>query len=49
MCYFILIGLNFFMGVLLGYFYEDFWKDNDFLGLLGFKNIMIYNRCEKRV
>lgn len=36
------------MGVSPGHSYEDFWKDNDFLGLSGFKNTMTYNRCENR-
>lgn len=43
----VFIGFNIFMGVSSRYFYEDYWRDNDFFGLLGFKNIMIYNRYEK--
>lgn len=41
------IGLNILMGASPRHSYEDYWRDNDFLGSPGFKNIMTYSRYEK--
>lgn len=41
------IGLNILMGASPRHSYEDYWRDNDFLGSPGFKNTMTYNRYEK--
>lgn len=38
------IGLNILMGASPRHSYEDYWRDNDFLGSPGFKNTMTYNR-----
>lgn len=39
--------LNILMGDSLHYSYEEYWRDNDFLGSPVFKNIMTYSRYEK--
>jgi hypothetical protein len=40
-------GLNILMGISPRHSYCDYWKDDDFLGIPGFRNAMTLNRYEK--
>ncbi|XP_062615302.1 piggyBac transposable element-derived protein 4-like [Saccostrea cucullata] len=41
------VGLNIMMGASPRHGYDDYWRDNDFVGSQGFKNTMTLNRYEK--